>query len=59
MRLAFGQILILLVFLAVVTAIIAGAIVGIIKLVKSAKRREADRKEMLDLLREQNRHGRE
>lgn len=59
MRLAFGQILILLVILAVIAAIIAGAIFGIIKLLKSAKRREADGKEMLDLMREQNRHGRE
>lgn len=57
MRLAFGQILILLVILAVIAAIIAGAIFGIIKLVKYAKRRETDRKEMLDLMREQNRHG--
>ncbi|WP_193095771.1 hypothetical protein [Brevibacterium sp. FME17] len=59
MRLAFGQILVLLVILAVIAAIIVGAIFGVIKLVKSTKRCEADRKEMLDLMRKQNRHGSE
>ncbi|SMX91851.1 MULTISPECIES: hypothetical protein [unclassified Brevibacterium] len=49
MRLAFGQILVLLVILAVIAAIIVGAIFGVIKLVKSTKRCEADRKLTLPL----------
>lgn len=55
MRPALGQIAILLVLLIVIAAIIAGIVFGIVKLVKYMRRREADRREMLDIVREQNR----
>lgn len=55
MRPAVGQLVVLLVLLIVIAAIIAGIVFGIVKLVKYMRRREADRREMLDLVREQNR----
>ncbi|WP_432789239.1 hypothetical protein QYM46_12950 [Brevibacterium sp. K11IcPPYGO002] len=55
MRPAIGQIAVLLVLLIVIAAVIAGIVFGIVKLVKYMRRREADRREMLGLMREQNR----
>jgi len=54
-RPALGQIAVLLVLLIVIAAIIAGIVFGIVKLAKYMRRREADRREMLDIVREQNR----
>lgn len=59
MRPAIGQIAVLLVLLIVIAAIIAGIVFGILKLVKYMRRREADRREMLGLMREQNTRGNE
>ena len=55
MTLAFGQVFVLLILLAIGAAVVF----GIAALVRYAKRREADRREMLELMREQNWRGNE
>lgn len=59
MRPSFGQLAIVIGGWAILIALIVIAVVVIRKLVKYARRREADRREMLDLMREQNRRGNE
>lgn len=58
MRPAIGQLLVALVVLIVIVAVIAAVVFGIVKLIRYAKRRETDRREMLDLMRQQNRRDR-
>ena len=58
MRPALGQLLVVLVILIVIAAILAAIIYGAIRIVRYWRRREADRREMLDLMREQNRSDR-
>lgn len=53
MRPAIGQLLVVLVILIVIAAVAAAIIYGLVRLIRYLRRREADRHEMLEIMRRQ------